>query len=518
MSTRLETSKKNLLHSPVFDRDVRRDALGLSTGFWSVYLISHWTGAQYSALPLSPLNYYGFIALTLVILGLLYLFLRPAVQKHEPLIDWICSIGMVAVIPLTFYMPILQGDSVPTMLAFVANALFSTWLLVRWGTEYTRRPLEQAFLALTLGAVIVSCLKMGMAVIPKVAMMAFMMAVPVVSYIFLRRAASQPDAQLGAQPATQQGTQQGTQAGAQQAAGTNGHAASPDSPEIGGSVRQLHKVGGSFWLTGIAILIFLFIWSSINMVSKLGNGHYGYGTSSSPLLVLSAQLIDLIILLCLYWWFFVRKGGIDFGQMWRIAFMALAIALTIVSYLGIVPLVQVFTSAAIELALFLLWLLITAYSHHAEINAASLVAFGHLLHIAPQWLVRTLGATVGIAAVDSEIVPVFFLLIVFAVTIMLPHRSPDMQLLLSGLNPRIVGDEEQRDVATRCAEIAQTYNLTERETEIVRYLCYGRSKQYIAETMSLSENTIRTYARRAYLKLGIHTRQELQDLVWEQTS
>ncbi len=32
--------------------------------------------------------------------------------------------------------------------------------------------------------------------------------------------------------------------------------------------------------------------------------------------------------------------------------------------------------------------------------------------------------------------------------------------------------------------------------------------------MSLSENTIRTYARRAYLKLGIHTRQELQDLVW----
>lgn len=56
--------------------------------------------------------------------------------------------------------------------------------------------------------------------------------------------------------------------------------------------------------------------------------------------------------------------------------------------------------------------------------------------------------------------------------------------------------------------------LTDRETEIIRYLCYGRTKQYIAETMSLSENTIRTYARRAYLKLGIHTRQELQDLVW----
>ena len=110
--------------------------------------------------------------------------------------------------------------------------------------------------------------------------------------------------------------------------------------------------------------------------------------------------------------------------------------------------------------------------------------------------------------------PVFFLLIVFAVTIMLPHRSPDMQLMQSGLNPGLVRNEGGCDVAARCTELAQTYGLTERETEIVRYLCYGRTKQYIAETMSLSENTIRTYARRAYLKLGIHTRQDLQDLVW----
>ena len=484
MSARLEAIRNGFLTNPTLERAEALNALSLSTGFWSVYLISHWTGAQAGLLSLSPVNFYGFVALALIAIGLLNIFGQPVVQRYELAADRICSVGMVAVIPFTFFMPSLLGSSPATIAIFIINAACSTWLLVRWGSEYTYVPLEQAFLALIMGAVIVSCLKMGMAVVPKVAMMVFMLAVPVVSYAFLRRATS--------------------------------HRQQMTAGALGGceSDRQPHKVGGSFWLMGTAILIFLFIWSSINMVTKLGSGHYGYGTSSSPLLVLFAQLIDIAIVLSLYWWFFVCKRGIDFGQLWRIAFMALAIALTVLWYVGVVPLVQGFTSAAIELALFLLWLLITAYSHHTDINPAVVVSFGHLLHIVPQWLVRVIGASFGAVGFERGAEPIFFLLIVFATTIMLPHRSPDMQLMLSDLNPRVMRDEEGHDVAARCAEIAQAYGLTDREAEIVRYLCYGRTKRYIAETMLLSENTIRTYARRAYLKLGIHTRQDLQDLMW----
>ena len=41
----------------------------------------------------------------------------------------------------------------------------------------------------------------------------------------------------------------------------------------------------------------------------------------------------------------------------------------------------------------------------------------------------------------------------------------------------------------------------------------GRTGAYIAETLVISENTARGHVRRLYTKLGVHSRQELIDLV-----
>ena len=41
----------------------------------------------------------------------------------------------------------------------------------------------------------------------------------------------------------------------------------------------------------------------------------------------------------------------------------------------------------------------------------------------------------------------------------------------------------------------------------------GRSLPYIAETLVLSENTIRSHTRRIYNKLGVHSKQEMLDLL-----
>ena len=58
-----------------------------------------------------------------------------------------------------------------------------------------------------------------------------------------------------------------------------------------------------------------------------------------------------------------------------------------------------------------------------------------------------------------------------------------------------------------------TFELSDREIEIMQYLCKGRSRPYIAETLYLSENTVRTHSRRIYGKLDVHNKQELLDLV-----
>ncbi len=65
----------------------------------------------------------------------------------------------------------------------------------------------------------------------------------------------------------------------------------------------------------------------------------------------------------------------------------------------------------------------------------------------------------------------------------------------------------------RCRVVAREGCLTEREAEILGYLLRGRTKAHIASVLFVTENTVRSHVRNIYAKLGVHTRQELIDLV-----
>lgn len=64
--------------------------------------------------------------------------------------------------------------------------------------------------------------------------------------------------------------------------------------------------------------------------------------------------------------------------------------------------------------------------------------------------------------------------------------------------------------------VYEKYHLSERETEIARYLAKGYSLVYVAEQLVLSVNTVKTHARHIYEKIGVHSRDELvAKLDWE---
>lgn len=65
----------------------------------------------------------------------------------------------------------------------------------------------------------------------------------------------------------------------------------------------------------------------------------------------------------------------------------------------------------------------------------------------------------------------------------------------------------------QCAALSRYYRLSSREAEVMELLARGNTIPAIAEELVVSENTIRTHARRIYSKLAIHKRQELLDLV-----
>jgi DNA-binding CsgD family transcriptional regulator len=65
----------------------------------------------------------------------------------------------------------------------------------------------------------------------------------------------------------------------------------------------------------------------------------------------------------------------------------------------------------------------------------------------------------------------------------------------------------------RCAELSVFYGLTVRETEILLLLARGRSIPYIQEKLYLANGTVKTHTKHIYKKLGVHSKQELLNLV-----
>lgn len=61
--------------------------------------------------------------------------------------------------------------------------------------------------------------------------------------------------------------------------------------------------------------------------------------------------------------------------------------------------------------------------------------------------------------------------------------------------------------------LAQKHGLTQRETEVLSYLAQGRSQPYIREALYLSKSTVGTHVEHIYQKVGVHSKQELIDLL-----
>ncbi len=68
-------------------------------------------------------------------------------------------------------------------------------------------------------------------------------------------------------------------------------------------------------------------------------------------------------------------------------------------------------------------------------------------------------------------------------------------------------------VAATIACLASAHSLTPREAEVAVLLAKGRSLPFVQDELFISAGTAQTHARHIYKKLGVHSRQELIDLV-----
>ncbi|WP_255467330.1 response regulator transcription factor [Raoultibacter phocaeensis] len=67
----------------------------------------------------------------------------------------------------------------------------------------------------------------------------------------------------------------------------------------------------------------------------------------------------------------------------------------------------------------------------------------------------------------------------------------------------------------KCDAVAKRYDLSNRQKEVLVMLAKGRNAEYITEKLVISSHTAKAHIYNIYQKTGVHSRQELMDLVEE---
>ena len=75
------------------------------------------------------------------------------------------------------------------------------------------------------------------------------------------------------------------------------------------------------------------------------------------------------------------------------------------------------------------------------------------------------------------------------------------------------GGDARPSFDARCAEVCERYGLSPREREVFALLARGRNAKIIQEELCVSASTAKTHIYNIYRKMGIHSLQELLDLL-----
>ena len=79
-------------------------------------------------------------------------------------------------------------------------------------------------------------------------------------------------------------------------------------------------------------------------------------------------------------------------------------------------------------------------------------------------------------------------------------------LLAPSVTKRLIDEFAARPLPEGTSQVEALEELTEREREVLSYVAKGMSNAEIAQTLFLSEGTVKTHIKRIFYKLGLRDR------------
>ncbi len=287
-------------------------------------------------------------------------------------------------------------------------------------------------------------------------------------------------------------------------------------------VASAVPAGRVAWLSlpwGFIVLCVAFIYfgvTSVRVFTAMGIGLAQMGTLNVAAHVLTAVVSAALV--AAFAAGLVRKGivlsnFISIVALVALLYMGSLLVVTLGDPAGVYVLVgkRVLVAAEHSAEVLLLMALLTEAVHRRMAPWLLIGAYGIVVCAGPQFFALDVLYATGVLGVLAEmplttpLAAVGAFAIAAAAIVLLVAHSRDNAAQASAQ-----GDTWQTDL---CRQATVSYDITPREFDVVVYTYRGYSARKIAETLLVSESTVKAHLSHCYRKLGIHTKQELIALV-----
>lgn len=372
-----------------------------------------------------------------------------------------------ALLIASFAMPALAPAQTPA--AIMCSCVLG-WLYLQWSDFYVRLGIREATGCLFAGNIAASLIKGVAHFSPTPLFCIIAVALPAASVFMCRKA-------LSSAPA-----------------------------EARSAKLESHNLG-NLWKAALAVAALSFV------TAFLVGRSFGNQSAAPTEVFLLGRVFEALISAVVLFVVLGLGKTFNFAQLWRIVLTVLAIDLLCQVLLPQVSVIRCIESSAWDLLVSFVWLTVVDVAHHAKTDHRIVVGIG--------WAIYTASFAVG-SMIQSAIAPaqtsivsttVLMFVLVLVGTFCLEVRDQDVKWIFAEFSgERTVAPQNNQSIDERCEAIAAEHGLTPRELEVMKMLCKGRTKSYIAETLYLTENTVRSHTKHIYSKLDVHSKQELIDL------
>lgn len=171
-------------------------------------------------------------------------------------------------------------------------------------------------------------------------------------------------------------------------------------------------------------------------------------------------------------------------------------------------------SIAQTLVVMLFWTMLADVAHHSRTSPYVIFGSGWIAYSLPFALGELAGKAEGLHGAGSAVLLALAYLLTIAAVFALNEANFSQRRIFADLE----GPAPERSMFASIDEGWRALGGPSGASPRAKWRCCsccarGRSKSYIAESLFISENTVRSHSKHIYAKLDVHSKQDILDLI-----